>query len=546
MLKLFVRFYLLMLLVILLVSLYWSRVFVYSSFMMDRIVNGLAVGTSGAVFQYTEDALASHPQSSWPHVLQTLTPQTPHYPLRIALLSSASLSPSQFHRLEQGQLVGELSLFHAPMSQQGVGYYSAAYQRIGNSNEMLVQVLQPSQHVNYQTQQSWLLHFITLTIQAHPKQNKESVLKEFSQTYGIPVRLEPLSSEPLDLQRYLRQFQDAYDLSSNLSVVLSFYHLYSPTQILVIGPYPYPWFLMHFNLWALCAVLGFLSLLMFLSVYPFSRDLVKLSRMAKAYGEGQFAFDVKVQRFGTLSVLYNNLKSMGSRIQTLLRSHKDLTQAVSHELKTPLSSLRFALSLIRDSKSRKAIAPYLECAEAELDELESLVTELLLYAQFDSHSFKLESTQIDLSTALPKILKEIKGRPPARKISLHFQDETNNGGPILLQMTPAYFQKLMDNLLSNAYRYAQHRIEVHLSRHGSQITIEVADDGPGIQEADRQKIFEPFVSLDASRNKSLSGHGLGLSLVKRIVELHHGSIRVTESATLKGAAFTLRFPAATP
>ncbi len=543
MLKLFIRFYLLMLLVVLLVSLYWSNVFVYSSFMMDRIVNGLAVGMSGSVFRYVESALAGQPQSEWPTILQGLTPTAPHYALRIEPLSSVSLTPSQFHRLEEGEVVGTLSLFHAPMTNQGEGYYSAAYQRIGHSHEILMQVLQPSQDVNHQMQQSWLLHFVKRTIQAHPQQNVQAVLTTFSQDYGIPVALHPLNAQAPELQTYLQQFHYASDLSVNLNVVLNFYNLYSPTQVLMIGPYPYPWFLTHFNLWALCAVLGFLSFLMFVSVYPFSRDLVKLGHMATAYGEGRFSFDVKVQRFGALSLLYNNLKIMGTRIQALLRSHKDLTQAVSHELKTPLSGLRFALTLIHESKSRKAIRPYLECAEAELGELESLVGELLLYAQFDTHSFKLESTRITLSEVLPTVLNDIKAHQHTH-ITLQFHDTTAEA-PTLIQMTPVYFQKLMDNLVSNAYRYAKSRIEITLSKAGDAIIVEVADDGSGISEADRQKIFEPFVSLDASRNKSLSGHGLGLALVKRIVDLHQGDVSVTESESLKGAVFTLRFTAVT-
>jgi signal transduction histidine kinase len=99
----------------------------------------------------------------------------------------------------------------------------------------------------------------------------------------------------------------------------------------------------------------------------------------------------------------------------------------------------------------------------------------------------------------------------------------------------------VSNLIANAGRYAKSQIVVSLEKKDNACMIHVDDDGPGIAEADRKRIFEPFVRLDASRDRDTGGSGLGLAIVQRIVTMHRGTVW-TETSPLGGARFTLGWP----
>lgn len=101
--------------------------------------------------------------------------------------------------------------------------------------------------------------------------------------------------------------------------------------------------------------------------------------------------------------------------------------------------------------------------------------------------------------------------------------------------------RAVGNLLRNAQKYGARRIALS-ARHGTQIEIVVEDDGPGVPEADRERIFEPFYRLDRSRDRATGGFGLGLSIAQKALALHGGTIRVEQSA-LGGARFVIAFPA---
>jgi two-component system sensor histidine kinase RstB len=100
---------------------------------------------------------------------------------------------------------------------------------------------------------------------------------------------------------------------------------------------------------------------------------------------------------------------------------------------------------------------------------------------------------------------------------------------------------VLQNLVTNAMRYARSRIQVRCELHGTQVEVVVEDDGPGIPEVDRERVFKPFARLDDSRHRASGGYGLGLSIVQRIAEWHGGRIWV-DTAALGGAAFHLRWP----
>jgi two-component system OmpR family sensor kinase len=116
-------------------------------------------------------------------------------------------------------------------------------------------------------------------------------------------------------------------------------------------------------------------------------------------------------------------------------------------------------------------------------------------------------------------------------------------GAVNIEADPRLLGRALSNLLRNAQKYATGRIAVAAGRIGGQVTIAVEDDGPGIPDEERERIFEPFYRLDRSRDRATGGFGLGLSIVRKAVLLHGGSVHVERSG-LGGARFVVSLPAA--
>jgi len=113
---------------------------------------------------------------------------------------------------------------------------------------------------------------------------------------------------------------------------------------------------------------------------------------------------------------------------------------------------------------------------------------------------------------------------------------------LVIQSVERYAHRVIQNLVGNALRYANHDVRATLRRDGDYVVLWVEDDGPGIPEAHRERIFEPFTRLDDSRTRSTGGYGLGLSIVSRIVHWFEGTIYVDQSHQLGGARFIMRWP----
>ncbi|MCX7122769.1 MAG: ATP-binding protein [Gammaproteobacteria bacterium] len=537
MLKLFLRLYLIVLCLLLLWFAFIPNLVqvLLKNPIRDYIVNSQAWETSQPTLNYLQTQLQQVPEAQWPAIIKSLTPTATHYPLYILPIDSIHLNPTQMERLQQGRIVGTFSAFGPPILNNNDGYNGVAYQRIGDSNQVLVFRNSPVDNTNYLTQQRWLLHFIELTLKQDPT-HSEQALQDFSQTYQVPVQLLSLTSLTPAMQSYLQQFHVIYDMSMDDSAVSTLYYLETPTHVLRIGPYPVIWYMHNLNYMLFAPLVLGMALLSLLILFLLNRDFKKMARLAEAYGNGQFTYSVKVSRLSAMFPLYTNLKAMGQRIQKLITSHKELSQAISHELKTPLSRLKFALSLMEEAKNAKDRNAALDDAEAAGNALGDLVNELLLYTRFDREFFKPDTQMTDVQKSVNTLIHDPKYAAFGKTISWQIDP---NLGETKIHMSEPYFKLLLENLLSNACRYASSKIEVQAYRQNQAIIFEVADDGPGIPEAYRQKIFEPFFSLDESRSKDLSGHGLGLAIVARIIETHQAKISVTQSDALGGALFVL-------
>ena len=308
--------------------------------------------------------------------------------------------------------------------------------------------------------------------------------------------------------------------------------------VLTMGPMPD----FEFNKFLLDLLFSLVVALIFcifalLVAWPYAKKLRRISIAAESFGNGKLDARANLPPRSSLAHLANAFNSMADRIQELIRSHKELTHAVSHELRTPLARLRFSMEMIASADESDKREKHLEGMRRDVDELDLLVSELLTYAKLDK-SYRPQMEQMDLGpwlTDLAAVL-EVKNSKAAIECRI-----SSPNPKVTLLANPQFLERALRNLVQNAARYTNSRIQVTLKTVQSQAIIHVDDDGPGIPLADRQRIFEPFVQLDAHNNPDLPGYGLGLAIVHRVAKWHGGSVTVSE-APIGGARLSLILP----
>lgn len=265
------------------------------------------------------------------------------------------------------------------------------------------------------------------------------------------------------------------------------------------------------------------------------QGLQSLSRLADAFGSGKLTARSQMKPSASIYPLAERINHMADRIEDLLEAQKSLLHSVSHELRTPIARLEFGLELLDARAKDPDLSKRVKAMEGDLRELNSLVTELLDMSKLDSaRTLRIEPV------ALSEVLRECTGMLPPSTHALDCQLPDELGA---LALDRRLLARAVCNLLRNAQKYAGSRILLSAARHaGDGVEITVDDDGPGIPLEEREKVFEPFYRLDRSRDRATGGFGLGLSIARKAVALHGGSLRA-ESSPLGGARFVITLPA---
>jgi signal transduction histidine kinase len=213
---------------------------------------------------------------------------------------------------------------------------------------------------------------------------------------------------------------------------------------------------------------------------------------------------------------------------------RDLMHAVAHELRSPIARFSFALELIEDSIKTDEESKMITEMHDSIDELESLIKEILSYSRLSYGSTKLGLESVDTVELIEACASRLKILYPQKEIQLTTQDN-----PIILQADRRFLERALINLLRNAARFATKQVKVSLKLTQSELQINIDDDGIGVPPGKRDRVFEAFTRLDPSRSRDSGGVGLGLAIVKKIAEKHQGSVCVMDSP-LGGARFCLK------
>jgi signal transduction histidine kinase len=230
--------------------------------------------------------------------------------------------------------------------------------------------------------------------------------------------------------------------------------------------------------------------------------------------------------FGRLTDAFNR---MVDRIKEMIRARDRLLLDVSHELRSPLTRLKVALELVADPEMKARMT-------ADVAEMEIMVSELLELERLRDGS-GIRTTRHNLAALLDDVVANFHDRRPGVHLAVTSPE-------IIVNIDADRMRTVFRNLLENAVKYSlpeSRPVEVLAAQNGERAMIRVTDDGPGIPEADMVNLFEPFFRVDRSRSKKTGGYGLGLSIAKRIVEAHGGTI-AAENDAQHGASFIVTLP----
>ena len=291
--------------------------------------------------------------------------------------------------------------------------------------------------------------------------------------------------------------------------------------------------------WAL-AVLFYaaIALVIMAWLWPLTRDLRHLERSTTSFGNRAWRFDAPIGVRSPVYPLAEAFRRMAARIDSLIGAQKDMTNAMSHEIKTPLARMRFEIEMARTASDPWKLAAHLSHLDDDVAELDAFITATLDYAILERAEVALNVQEQDLTQILPAVVETVRRSSPE---GLSIRCEVASAAT-RVRCDAHLMETVVRNLLYNAVRYAQREIQVTftLPRAG-QYCLSVEDDGPGIKDADRDRIFDSFVQLDEPERRK-SGYGLGLAIVKRIVDWHGGTVAVYRSA-LRGAGFAVSWGA---
>jgi signal transduction histidine kinase len=235
-----------------------------------------------------------------------------------------------------------------------------------------------------------------------------------------------------------------------------------------------------------------------------------------------------------LTSLAGNLDDMSGRLSHLIQSQKELTAALSHEMRTPLARIRFALAVI-GNQANEPIQKQLNEINADVTQIDALIASLLEYARLDHPDLRMDWQEVALEPWFAHALAA--SGTPNRTIQLSGVDSLARAW-----LEPRLMELALSNLVANACRFARSRVLVTFSVPDNRYRLMVEDDGDGIAPDKRGEIFKAYRRLDSTRNHGSGGFGLGLAIVARVAALHGGSATVGDSEVLGGARFVIEWP----
>ncbi|WP_096999603.1 sensor histidine kinase [Persephonella hydrogeniphila] len=221
------------------------------------------------------------------------------------------------------------------------------------------------------------------------------------------------------------------------------------------------------------------------------------------------------------------------------QAKKDFVSNVSHELKTPITVLKGVVETVEKEEDINVIKDFLKKAKKRIQQMDSLINDLLILAKLESKEEKIQKKKIKLKALINQTFEDLQHIASEKNITLKNNISSNFTVPV----DEKKFSILLKNLIENAIKYNKQNgiVEINVKKSENYAEISVVDTGIGIPKDSLPLIFERFYRVDKSRSRNVGGTGLGLSIVKHITEAHNGKVEV-KSEVGKGSEFIVKIP----
>ncbi len=373
----------------------------------------------------------------------------------------------------------------------------------------------------------------------HKSEQRIQALTDLRAMFHYPIQLQSLSKLHIPTTN-VRAVQKG-DISvvlknptSSTPSLIAYAPLGNSPYALVVGSIPFfDWFPLYMIVLEVGIILLLMAIVSFLLVRPLEQRLQQVDNQIEAIGQDKELETNLPKKGDAIGNLVDTVNAMAKRIHRLIDGQNDMVRAISHELRTPVSRIRFRMAIIEQESPE--LDKQSEGIERDLTALETLIDEVLTFSKLQRGMPELCVTDIAVSDLYNQLLLSVNATNS--NISLCLVNTTVNA----VKADYRYLYRALENLVLNAQRYANNKIEIGFSVNETMQKIWVADDGAGIPKEERETLFEPFRRLDHSRDRKTGGYGLGLAIVKQIVNWHKGNISITTSQ-YDGAKITIEIP----
>ena len=380
----------------------------------------------------------------------------------------------------------------------------------------------------------------------YPGQEKQYVQK-IQKYFSYPINIYNIKDLNLDSEQIgrLRQDQSVMLYKDNATIRGTTISIISPMpnnpmQALVLGPVPlFNWMPFQLSAGITLFSLFLLSLGVYGLILPLERKIRQVRYALNRMKSGDLSLRVPIEGSDEMANLSSSYNNMSDHIQRLIEAQRELMRAVSHELRTPVARIRFGMEMLAEEDDYNYRLQQMEMIDRDIEALNTLIDEIMTYAKLEQGTPSLDFEEIILVDLLNQVAVETEALKTQKEIEL-IPPPTY----VMVDAERRYLHRVVQNLVGNAVRYCDDKVRISGGIHpDGNAFICVEDDGTGIAEEDRARVFEAFARLDDSRTRASGGYGLGLSIVSRIAYWFGGTIQVDESPELGGARFVMQWPA---
>ena len=276
--------------------------------------------------------------------------------------------------------------------------------------------------------------------------------------------------------------------------------------------------------------------------YIITQPIAEFKEIARAISKGDFSRRARIKGMSEIAQMGEALNYMCDELEAFEEKRKNFVSDVSHELKTPMAGIKLLCdSLVAaDNPDIDTIREFLNDMSEEIDRLTRLINRLLTLSRLDA-STALTRSSVDITALSMGVVRSLEKIANEKNIELTFEPSDMPNELIEVDYDKIY--ESVYNIAENAIKYTPDggKVTVRIKRTAAECAVEVEDNGPGIPDAEKTKVFDRFYRLDDSRARDTGGTGLGLAITKEAILLHNGKIEVRDG-TEGGSVFVITLP----